>query len=165
MKTSFDIKTIGNMMTGRQGWAYICNSGKFAVIKADLDAPQEYDDYRKYGKVRVVKTYKDGRELHTTATVAADKDKWKFTSGGAFISSRFGYADMVELADNANLPVVRQDDIVAVMCYSDKMKLAILTLSRVEHVDIHCMTVASLKPLTEEEMNSVVADADRWCRR
>ena len=31
-----DIKTAGNIIYGRQGWAYICNSLKFAVLKADL---------------------------------------------------------------------------------------------------------------------------------
>lgn len=169
MKTKFDIRTAGNMIGGRQGWAYICNSGKFAVLKADLDAPQEYDTYKTYSKARVVKTYKDGRTMPITATLAHDtkdnKNVWQMTSWGCGISSSFGYHDMEELIENATIPTMKQDEIVVVTTFSKIFKFAGLMLFKVKHVDIHCQTTAILEPLTDEEMYSVVADADRWCRR
>lgn len=159
-----DIMVAKNMIGGRQGWAYICNSRRFAVLRADLDLPQEYADYDQYGDVKLVKTYKDGRDLGKAGQLVCDKGTYKITSGGCMLSSRFGFEDCMELVDGANLPVLHEGDIVAVAQYSKQTRTALMLLYKVGRVDPHCMTMATLTELTDDEMAQVAKDADRWCR-
>lgn len=83
------------------------------------------------------------------------------------MSARFGFSDALELVADANLPIIRPNDIVAIakIIEHDGDKSLLLSLFKLsERVDVNCMTVASLIPLTDEEMKKVADDADRWCR-
>lgn len=160
-----DIQISGNSIGGRQGWAYICNSGKFAVLKADLEKKQEYLEYREYCKARLAWEY-DGKELYDVVDLAFDTEhgdaRWEFTGGGACLSARFGYSDAMELIESANLPIVRKDDIVAIASFTSTAVM--LKLYKVGKIDKFCIVRTVLTPLTDEEMNEVKKDADRWCR-
>lgn len=161
----FDILTVGNMIGGRQGWAYICNSNRFNVIKVDLDKEQEYDTYKTYEQVRVITTSRNGCELLTNARLACDEGKWKLTSWGCCISGSFNYFDAMELVEAANLPQVKEGEVVALAQYSEKNHSVFLQLFKIGKVNIHCTTVATLEELTEEEMKDIAMDAEMWCRR
>ena len=162
----YDIKRVANMIGGRQGWAYICNSTRFAVLMADKDMPQEYgEEYQTFGQVRVIKTYKDGSETAITGTLELDNGKWKIGCGGVGIHAGFGFSDAMELVNNANMPIVRKDDVVAIAQFSKKESFISLMLYKIGNVDPHCTTVTSLTPLSDEEMEQVMKDAERWCDR
>lgn len=160
-----DITAVENSIGGRQGWAYICNSCKFAVLRVDFDKEQEYETYKTYGDVRVKTQTKSHGELHTKARLVSDEGTYKLTSWGCGISSSFGYYDAMELIDSANSPMLKADDVVALAKYKKEKKTVFLSLYRVGRVDIHCQTVAILEPLTEEEMKDIVRDAEMWCMR
>ena len=167
MKTKYDIKTAGNSIGGRQGWAYICNSGEVTVLKADLDAPQEYNDFKKYGTVRVVWNYR-GRESFKPTTLEWNachgEGRWELGSAGCCISSSFGLSDAMEMIENTQAPIVRAGQIVAIASYSSQT--AYLQLYKVnDRIDISCQTVASFRPLTDEEMQEVVQMANYWLDR
>ncbi len=158
-----DITLNGNIIGGRQGFAYICNSRKYPVVKIDLEAPQEYDDYKTFGKIRVLKSYKD-RDLVVTSTVEYEKGEGFSLGGhGTCITSSFSFNDMQQLVEEANLQAVREDDIIALAMTLNSIKFMELALYRVGKVDIHCTTIAKLISLTDEEMKEVKADADAWC--
>ncbi len=166
-----DIKTSENAIGGRQGWAYVCNSGRFVVLKADLDKEQEYDDFKEYGTVRVVWNYR-GRENYHATTLAWNAchgtARWELCSGGCCLSSSFGVYDAVEMIEETQAPIVRAGDIVAIASYSvdSDYKMAELRLFKIsDRIDIHCQVTATLIPLTEEEMKQVAIDADKWCNR
>lgn len=159
-----DIRVTGNMIDGRQGWAYICNSMKFEVLKVDIDKKQEYDDYKTFEKVKVVTTYR-GQDLGHTTTLECCEGEWALGCGGCMLTADFGYSDMKELIENAGLPVVREGDVVALAMFSKSAKLAYLMLYKIGKVDPHCQTVAKLIKLTDDEMAQVAKDADRWCKR
>ena len=163
-RRNLDIQISGNNIGGRQGWAYICNSGKFAVLKADLDKKQEYEESKEYCDARLAWTYA-GKEMYDTVTLAFDTEhgdpRWEFTGGGACLSARFGYSDAMKLIDHANLPIVRKNDVVAIASFTSKAVM--LRLYRCERIDIHCIVKAILRPLTDEEMIEIKKDAERWC--
>lgn len=163
-----DIKVAGNMIGGRQGWAYICNSGKFAVLKCDHTAKQEYKEYHtwKNVKVRLAWNY-CGNENYDNAYLAWDgqhgEGQYEFAGGGAMLKASFDMHDALEMIDNANAPIIRANDIVAIAhIFNDSVAVS---LYRVGRIDIHCSTKATMKMLTEDEMNEVKQNADRWCNR
>lgn len=162
--SKFDIKVAGNIIGGRQGWAYICNSNKYQVIKVNLDKEQEYESYQRFDDVRVI-TNRGGRELLTTARLVRDAGKFKLTSWGTCISSSFGFEDAMELVEGANMPKVHEGEIVALALYSKDMKAIVLQLYKIGKTDIFCQTVARLNELTDDEMAEVAKEADNWCRR
>lgn len=157
----YDIKVIGNAIGGRQGWAYILNSGEIPVLRADMDAPQEYDAYKTYGTVRVAWNHRN-RELFHETTLANDDGKWKLVSGACFLSASFGYEDFMECLEGSQAPVVRKGGVVAIATYSNASRTACTKLYKVGRVDINCMTCANLTPLTDEEMQEVVKNANKW---
>lgn len=161
-----EINVVANMVSGRQGWAYVCNSGEFPVIEVDLTLPQEYETYFLYGKVRLAWEHR-GHELYQTCTVAHNtedgKDEWELTSGGACLSGSFTYGDAINLMKNAQLPIVRKNQVVAVITHN--ASYAFISLVKVTRVDINCTTNAVLEPLSDEEMAEFVKDANAWCNR
>lgn len=157
-----DIKVNGNMIDGRQGWAYICNSMRFAVLKADMDKEQKYDDFKTFGKVRVAYTHR-GHESFITGRLEVESGKWMIGSWGCMLKGDFGFFDKVESIATANLQTIRKDDVVAISLYSVDHEIASLLLFKVGSIDSNCQTVTTLKPLTDEEMAQVKADAERWC--
>lgn len=159
-----DINVVNNMIGGRQGWAYICNSRRFEVLKADLDAPQEYEDYQQYGDIRLVKTCKDGGEISHEGQLVCENGVYKITSGGCMLSGSFGFGDCMELIENANLPVLHEGDVVAVAKYSKYSHTALLSLYKVGKIDMFCQTMTRFTELTDDEMAQVAKDADRWCK-
>lgn len=161
----YDIKISDNKIGGRQGYAYVCNSGEVKVLTANRDLPQEYDDYKQYGKVRVVWNYR-GQESYKTCTLTWDSEStycWKLTSGGTMLSASFGYYDLMEMVEDAQSQILRPDDVIAIVSYTSKV--VIVKLYKLGRVDIHCSIVASLIELSDEEMAEVKAKALRWLNR
>ena len=160
----YDIQVKNNSIGGRQGWAYVCNSGEIAVLKANLDSKQEYDDFKTYGKVRVVWNYR-GREHFKPTTLewnACHGDaRWELGSGGCCLSGSFGLSDALDMIEETQTPIVRAGQIVAIASYSSQT--AYIQLYRVsDRIDVNCQTVATFKPLTDEEMNEVKQNAVKW---
>lgn len=159
-----DIQINGNIIGGRQGFAYICNSMIYEVLKADLDKEQEYKGYSQFGKVRVIKKYKD-TEIAIEGTLEAEDGKWTIGGSGCCLKAGFGFSDMMNSIEEASLPRLHEGDIVAIAMYSKKIEFASLSLFKVGKIDSNCMVMAHLIPLDEAEMNIVRQDTERWCNR
>lgn len=160
-----DIQILGHTISGRQGWAYTCNSREITVLKVNLDAPQEYDDYQTFDMVRVAWTDRKGNVSHSDGQLECSEGKWKIGGWGCGIHSQFGFYDMANLINNSQRQVVAEGQIVALAFYSQKSQVATLNLYKVGKVDIFCQTIANLIPLTDDEMQEVKDRADRWCNR
>ena len=158
-----DIQISGNVIDGRQGWAYVCNSMRVPVLNADLDKEHK-DGYATFGEVRTV-WERRGRENGMVCTLEYEDGNWSLGSWGCMLKGDFTMEDRLEHIKNANLPTVRKDQIVAIAKSSKKNKFAVLHLYRVGDIDINCMRVAKLIPLTDEEMQGVKKDIERWCDR
>ena len=161
MTRTHDIKVNGNIIGGRQGYAYICNSMKFAVLMADMDKDQKYEDYQTFGKVRVAYTHR-GHESFTVGTLEVEKGNWSIGSWGCCLHSQFGFTDMYESIQEANVPVIRKGDIVAIALHSKKIEFVSIMLFKVGAVDSNCQTVTRFIPLTDEEMENVKKDGNAW---
>ena len=160
-----DIQIYGNSISGRQGWAYTCNSGNIPILKVNLDAPQEYDDYQTFDMVRIAWTDRHGNESYSDGQLECSEGKWQIGGWGFGIHSQFGFSDMANLINRSQRQIIAAGQIVALACFSQKSKIATLNLYKVGKVDIFCQTIASLTPLTDAEMWEVTDAADRWCNR
>lgn len=160
-----DIQIHGNIIGGRQGWAYICNSRSFAVLKADMDKEQKYDDFKTFENVRVVWKGLRGDEIMAVGTLEVEKGNWKIGGHGCCIHAGFDFTDMIESIEESNLQVIRKGQIVAIALFSKKVEFASLMLFKIGSIDVNCITMADFIPLTDEEMQEVKADAEKWCNR
>ena len=133
MRHNNDIQINGNVIGGRQGWAYTCN-------------------YR-------------GTESRTDGRLECEKGEWSIGGFGACLHSQFTFSDMFESIESSNRQVIREGQIVALALFSKSLEVATLSLYKIGKVDIHCMTMAHLIPLTDEEMQEVKNDANDWCNR
>jgi hypothetical protein len=159
-----DIQINGNVIDGRQGWAYICNSMRVPVLKADLDREQKESGFATFDEVRVIWEYR-GHESGKTCTLECENGKWSLGSWGCCLKGDFTIEDRFESIKEASLPIVKKDQVVAIALHSKLNGFVILQLFKVGKIDINCMTVADLKPLTDEEMQEVKKDIERWCDR
>ena len=170
MNRKNDIQIKENYIGGRQGYAYTFNSGKIKTIKIDLDKNQEYDNYKSWRDNIKVNKKTSRSEIDVVCSIGQTinldgSSDWEITSCGCCLSASFGYSDLMGLADSANLPIVKEGDIVGLCLFSDKIKTAVVELFKVGRVDIFCQTVAKLIPLNADEMCNVKSDANAWCNR
>ncbi len=154
-----DVKVAGNVIGGRQGWAYIGNSNEIPVLKADMDAEQEYKDFKKYGKVRFAWNY-HGEDIFEVGTLEYFEEKWSIGSYGACLSDNFGYHDAMELIEASQLPIVRAGQFVAIAQYTKEK--AWITLWKAGRINVNCSTVTAFEPLTDEEMEEVKKRVIKW---
>lgn len=165
----YDIKYLCNVIGGRQGWAYVCNSHEIPVLKADMVAGKtEFDNYYKFNTVNVKYTRKgyNGRndEIRIKdGTLVCDEGKWKITSAGCCISASFTYHDAMKMVENANAPIIEVGKVVAIAKCTE-MQIS-LELFKVGKVDSQCVVVCDLIPLDNDEMQSIVDDIYKWLRR
>lgn len=159
-----DIQINANIIGGRQGWAYTCNSHKITVLKVDLDKKQEYEEYKTFDMVNVIWNYK-GTESTADGRLEVENGKWTIGGFGCCIHSEFGFGDMEKLIEASNRQNIREGQIVALALFSKEYKVATLSLFKVGKVNIHCQTIAHLVPLTDEEMQEVKKNANDWCNR
>lgn len=159
-----DVRVAGNMIDGRQGWAYVCNSGNVVVLEADMDKKQKYEDFKVFDKVRVGYTHRDFSGTIET-TLEAEKGVWTLGSGGTMLKGDFNFYDKLESIKASNYPKVEEGSLVAVALYSKENEIASLLLFKVGKVDTNCMTVAKLNPLNDEEMEEIKKDVQIWCNR
>lgn len=159
-----DIQINGNIIGGRQGWAYVCNSMRFSVLKADIDKEQEYDDFKIFDEVRVIWNYR-GHENASVGTLEVENGKWSIGSCGCCLKAGFGFSDMIKSIEESNLQTIRKDEVVAIALFSSKFEFATLNLFKVGSIDTNCQIMTTLIPLTDDEMQEIKNDAERWCNR
>ena len=164
MRHNNDIQINGNVIGGRQGWAYTCNSMQITVLKVDLDREQEYEDYKTFDKVRVVWNYR-GNESLADGQLECEKGEWSIGGWGCCIHSQFTFSDMFNSIEESNRQIIREGQIVALAFFSKSLEVATLSLYKIGKVNIHCQTMAHLIPLTDEEMQEVKKNAEDWCNR
>lgn len=166
MRINIDVEVNGNEITGRQGLAYVFNSGEMHAIRCDLDKKQEYRAYKEYSEIKV---YDERRDLKSVGTVFHNlcngQEFWEIAGYGCCLHASFGFHNKMEMLDQVNLPVLKKDDIVAVVEFSKEEQSFSCKLFRVGKVDIFCSTMATLKPLTDDEMIAVRSDVIAWVNR
>lgn len=156
-----EIIVSGNTIGGRQGFAYICNSMKYPVLIADIDKHQGENGYCQFDTVRVVWKYK-GKEMPLEGILEVEDGKWSVGNGGCCLSSSFTYSDMVDSILNANAPIIREGQVIAIVLKSDKAKHCWLMMFKVGKLDINCTTMCELIDPTEDEMKEITKDAEKW---
>lgn len=148
--------------TNRHDMAVLMNFGKYPVLELDLDRKQgeESDRYLVGGKARVAWDRKNPRweGMSTVCELTVENGKHTLNSGGICLKSDYSVEDFVEDIENAHAPLVHKGQIVAIACYSRKVKTSFVHMMKVsKFMDPHCITVTTLEELDEKETAEVLA--------
>ena len=147
-------------LTDRTEIAKAINFGKYPVLTLnrenqpykDLYEDTEYSDYAVGCRVRVAWDSKDPRYkgMTTHGKIYIEKGKIRISGEGACLSSIFGYTDVMEMAAEANTPIVHAGQTVVVVEEFPSKKCCTVRLMKVsDRIDIHCTTVATLNDIEE----------------
>lgn len=139
-------------LTNRQEIAAAMNFGKYPVLTINIEnCPYEGSRYARGCRVRVAWDHKDRRyEGMTThgALFLDDGGKLGISGEGACLSASFGYSDVMDMAAEANVPVVHKGQAVCVVMDMPSKKTCMVRMMKVhERIDIHCQVVAYLKDI------------------
>lgn len=144
-------------ITKRTEIAKAINFGKYPVLRLDVTNKLGYDENDEHGfcegdKVRVAFQTKNYGELYTHGNIYREDGKIAISGNATCISSSFGYHDVIEMAEWANTPLIHAGQEVVVVLYNPEIKACIVQLMKVsDRIDPHCMTVAVLEEIDEEE--------------
>lgn len=160
-----DVRVGSNLIGGRQGLAYVCNSGKIVNIMADANLVQKYSEDGYFQYDTKVKVQPERYDFGITGTLINEKGDWQIVSGGCCLSSSFTFQDHMEMLQESTLPAIQEGDIIALNLVNKKDEFILTLLYKLSKVKPHCMTLAHLIPLTDEEMEEVKQDVIRWASR
>lgn len=139
------------ILTERTEIAKAMNFGKYPVLSIDLvnkivlggkvvgyrgckvNVPWEYQG----------KKYKCACQLDYWL----DSDELSITSGGCCLHSSFGYSDIVEMVENANLPTLDKKQEFVLVIYNSEKRISYnpMILETDDYKNIHCQSVLSIK--------------------
>ena len=123
--------------------AVAINGHKMPVIVIDF---ADTDDYGLKSKKVLIDngTHRDGFPYYIRAELRAyaDETKFKFHSGGTFISSSFSYYDMAEMLEYRNAPIIKTDEDVIISIIDSKKKQVYypIILHTSNRINQHCST-------------------------
>lgn len=163
--TNLDIRIAGNLMSGRQGFAYACNSGDFTVIPIEIDeTTKEGGTFHQFGTVRIPWN-RNGFKSFINGRLECSEGRWMIGGSGCCVKSGFGFEDMDKLVSNATSPVIHLNKPFIVAWIFREIGNVALNFFKIEKTDPHCTVIADLVPLSDEEMEAIKKDAKEWCLR
>ena len=143
-------------ITERHEVALTLNFGKYPVLHINREnRPYESSTYARGDRCRVAWDSADKRYegMTTHGQLYFDDGKYCISGEGAMLSAEFGYFDVMEMVREANAPVVHRGQTVVVVEDWPSKKTCRVRMMRVpDHISIHCMTVAVLEDLDEEDV-------------
>ena len=149
--------------------AYAMNFRKFPVLSLNREnRPYEDSDYCTGCRCRVAWDDKNPRyaDMTTHGNVYFEDGKYGISGDSTCLSASFGYTDVMRMLVEANAPIVHKNQLVVLVedfpsngsCYVSVMKVS-------NWIDIHCMTVARLELLSEEDTQKWEEDYKVWYRK
>lgn len=139
-------------LTERTENAPAINFKKYPVVTIDVS---KRDDYGIVGCPVCIDAglFRSGEPHYVKATcrVYRDEQKLTFTSGCVGLSADFGYRDIEEMLEYANVPIIRPDAEMLVVIIDSAKRIAYspVVVRTGSRVDPHCQTPISLaEPLS-----------------
>lgn len=140
------------LLNERTKIAKAMNFGRYPVLRINLDDHAGFDttDYCVGEKVRVAYQSKNYGEMYTRGEIYVEKGEVAISSNAVCVHSDFGYADVMEMAEWANTPIVRAGQEVVVVMYMPTVEIYIVRMMRVgDRVDPHCMRAVTLEDVDD----------------
>lgn len=141
-------------LTNRNEIAAAMNFGEYPVLTINLEnRPYEGSDYARGCRVRVAWDSSERRYagMTTHGNLYIENGRFEISSEGACLSASFGYRDVMEMAAEANVPVVHRGQVVVVIMEIPSRQTCMVHMMRVsERINIHCSTVCHLEEINEE---------------
>lgn len=146
-------------LTDRQEIAAAMNFGEYPVLTINLEnRPYGGNEYARGCRVRVAWDSKERRYagMTTHGVLYIENGRLAISGEGACLSASFGYSDVMEMAAEANTPVVHKGQVVVVVMEIPSTKTCMVRMMRISsRIDIHCQTVCSLEDLNAEEAEEI----------
>lgn len=153
----------------REEIAYAMNFGKFPVLGLNREnRPYEDDDYCIGDKCRVAWDREESRYegMTTHGHLYMENGKYAISNSAACLSASFGYSDVMENLEEAKAQVVHRGQLVVVVeSFPTKTTCTVAVMKVSDRIDIHCMTVARLERLSDEEVAEWNKEFKNWQRR
>lgn len=145
-------------LTNRHEIAEAINFGKYPVLTLDREnRPYKKErpdsDYAIGCRVRVAWDHANPRYagMTTHGALYIEGGKLKISGEGACLSASFGYSDVIEMAAEANVPIVHAGQKVVVVENWPSVKTCTVRIMKVsDRVDTQCMVAASLEDIEED---------------
>lgn len=142
-------------LTDRHEIAKAINFGKYPVLTLNREnrpfadiAPDS--DFAKGCRVRVAWDHKDSRYegMTTNGNIYIEDGRIAISNDSTMIKASFGYSDIMEMANEANTPIVhRGQEVVVIEEWPSKKECRVRMMKVSDRIDIHCSTVARLEDL------------------
>lgn len=159
----------GGYLVDRQEIAYAMNFGLYPVLGLNREnRPFEGDDYCTGDRCRVAWDRKEARYegMTTHGHVYMENGKCGISNSASCLSASFGYSDVMEDLEEAKAQVVHKGQmVVLVENYPSEKKCTVAVMKVSERIDIHCMKVASIERLTDEEVVAWNKEFKQWQRK
>lgn len=153
-------RTDPTILDNRTEIAIAINYGFWPVLGVDLDAPQEYDDFKQFTMVNMWHEnpfHPDHTPYWVKGQLTCDRGRFEIKGFGAMLKREFTATDVYDMVRESTYPKIKPGQIVALATFSQRLDLKFVRFMRVpDRVDIHCSTMAVLEDLTREEMEAEV---------
>ena len=156
-------------LTNRQEIATAMNFGQYPVLTINLEnRPYEDSDYARGCRVRVAWDHSERRYagMTTHGVLYIENGRLEISGEGAMLSASFGYRDVMEMAAEANVPVVHKGQVVVVVMELPSKETCMVRVMKVSpRINIHCQTVCHLEDLNAEEAAEIRQNFQRVLNR
>lgn len=125
------------------------NINLLPTVKIDVSKRDEYGI--KGVNVRVFEGYHNGCPMMTDAEVRVYSDEkiLKFSSGGFGIKASYGYYDVIEMYEQSNLPVIKENSqFVLIIENSDKKVIHEAMVVDTYKINKFCMTPINIEKVS-----------------
>lgn len=135
-------------LTERTEIATAINYRKYPVIKIDL---AEWDDYGIKGAKVLIDNgcFKSGEPYYIRATIRAYTEErvLEFCQGATCLHAGFGYSDIRDMLDYANVPIVKADQEILICPINSNLRKAYapIVLRTGKRIDANCTTPLTLE--------------------
>lgn len=160
-------------LVDRREIAYAMNFGKFPVLGLNRENRPMADispesDYCTGDKCKVVWDREGARYegMTTLGHVYMENGRYAISNSASCLSVHLGYSDVMECLEDAKAQTVHKgQQIVLVESYPSKNTCTVSVMKVSTHIDIHCMTVATIEQLTKEEAEEWKNEYNKWQRK
>lgn len=144
----------------RKELAQAINFGRHPVVKIVCKPRNGYNDIIDGGRVKVITgKMSNGGDCIEVADITIFRDLYgdgrkhvNIGSAGMGITASFCVADLVRMADNANLPIIEKSDEVVFVLVNEEATAAAVVMAEVQMTIKYCQTSAKLEDGASEKI-------------
>jgi len=134
-------------LTDRTEIAMAMNFGKYPVIRIDRETPKDgYNDFYEGDQIKVLTPKPGYPDSYATGKIYYSEGKYGVMTDASCLHASFGYADVLEMIENAQAPVVKAgQEVVLIEDYPERRTCCVRIMKVSDRVDSHVYPCATLE--------------------